>query len=494
MSGTYIIAPALSLILGCYTAYIYTPPMFATVLMIAGTFTALFLMRRKRKAVTVCICILALLIGIIRTAPARSVYENLSVNKITGGVYGEVYVEGVVTGDIESRDSYDRYVVEVAKIGGEKVQEKFSVLVYEPYPTECIPGENISFSGNLREPENFLGSGGRIFDYKKHLNQQGIYATAFIKESSCRGEAGRHAFFAGARNFFVSAMKKVLPAQESSLLSGLILGLRGSLSPDLLDAFRVTGLIHIIVLSGYNVTLVAETVRRLFLWAPRKVSFVISLAVIALFVLLAGAQTAAVRAGSMATIALIARATNREYDGVRALVLVALLMTLVNPSQVLFSISFHLSFLATLGLLLFSPVCERIFRFLPQKFEMRGIVSATVATQVTLLPYLAYAIGEVSVIGIPANIVILPIIPIAMLFGFIVTVLAAVVPFAAFIIAPAAYLPLHAIIFLAEVSARIPGATVRLPEIPALLMLLFTGLIVFIGYEYTKHRKEKALE
>ena len=185
------------------------------------------------------------------------------------------------------------------------------------------------------------------------------------------------------------------------------------------------------------------------------------------FVLLAGAQIAAVRAGSMAVIALIARITYREYDGIRALLLVASLMVLYNPNSVLFSVSFHLSFLATLGLLLFSPIIEKKLHFFPEKLQIRSIVSSTLATQIFLLPYLAYSIGEVSLVGIVANIVILPIIPVAMLFGSLLTGISMVAPSISLILAPLAYLPLRGIIFLAEFFSRAPYAIVLLPEISA---------------------------
>lgn len=489
MSGVYLIAAASFTILGCYIAHIYEPPLLVIALMIIGASVSLFFLRQKEKWVLVCICILAAALGMLRIAiPGEWQGDDLPFR-----TEEQVTITGVVAGDIETGNVYDRYKVEVEKVNGSEIEKKGAVLVYEHYPTECVSGEEITFSGYLREPEDFLGSGGRIFKYKEYLRQRGIYATVFSpKHNSCRGQKVHHAPFADARKYLVKAMKKFLPDQETSLLSGLILGLRGSLSTDLLDAFRVTGLIHIIVLSGYNVTLVAETVRRMFSWTPRKVSFALSFVTIIGFVLLAGAQTAAVRAGSMATIALIAKIMHREYDGVRALFLIAAIMTLYNPDQVLFSISFHLSFLATLGLLLFSPIFERILRFIPEKFEMRGIVSSTIATQVFLLPYLAYAIGEVSIIGIPANILVLPLIPIAMLSGVVVTVLSALLTPVAVIIAPIAYLPLHAIIFLAEHLAQIPNATLVLPEVPILITLLITALLAFLGYEYTRIRKKES--
>ena len=484
MFRVHVIAISISFIFGCFAAHFYTPPL-SVILTALSLFILIGILYHKKKATLICICMIALLLGVLRiTVPNRQHKDNQVIFEYPG----QVRIEGVVVSDIESKRAHDRYTVEVTSVNGSEPKRKTAVLVYEPYPTKCVTGENIIFSGYISEPEDFLGSGNRIFRYKKYLQQRNIYANMFIQKSSCKGEKQNRAFFAGTRKYFMNIMNKILPAQEASLLAGLILGLRGSLSQELLNAFRMTGLIHIIVLSGYNVTLVAETVRRLFAWTPRTVSFLISLITVGMFVMLAGAQTAAIRAGSMATIALIARTTYREYDGIRALLIVATLMTLYNPDKVLFSVSFHMSLLATLGLLLFSSIFEDILKHVPKKFEIRQIISATLATQIFLLPYLAYAIGEISLIGIPANIIILPVIPAAMLFGSAVTMVGVVMPTVAAIISPLAYLPLHTIIFVAEFLSQIPNVTTQLPEVSAALTVLLTLLLVFIGYEYNKKK------
>lgn len=493
MPRIFITAVSASVILGCFIALLEFPLNIICAVFTLCVFLALCIpaihLRRSKKVILLCVCGIALVVGICRVT-----VTDINQDHLVRGIKSQVFIEGVVTGDVEDRETYSRYTVKILNIDGLKQEKKRSILVYEPYPTKCIAGEKITFFGQLNKPENFLGSGGRVFHYEQYLRQFGIYAIAFIQKSSCSGERKNHEFFSGLRKRLVDAMSTFLPTRETSLLSGLVLGLRGSFSPELLEVFRITGLIHIIVLSGYNVTLIAEAVRRLFAWAPRTLSFFISLMTVVVFVMLAGAQVTAIRAGSMATIALIARTTHREYDGIRALMLVAAIMTLYNPNQVLLSVSFHLSFLATLGLLIFSPIIERIFRRLPEKFEIRGIISSTLAVQITLLPYLAYAIGEISIIGIPANIFILPIIPIAMLFGSAVTIVAVLSPAAAVVISPIAYLPLRVIIFLAETLSHIPKATIVLPKISALWTVAATTLLLYIGHRYKKHRKRRNTE
>ena len=434
---------------------------------------------RYRVPVLICVSLISFLFGMARVA---YVYENRVVD--WDSLYEtEVQVTGVVKGDIESRGPYSRYVFNVHTLTDETgavYQPEGAILIYEPYPTACIPGEKLSVSVRLQEPEDFLTEANRIFRYKQHLRQLGIYATSSLHENICIGESDRTPIFPSLRKYFTSAIQNILPVQEGSLLGGLILGLRGNLSDELLELFRITGLMHIIVLSGYNITLVAEAIRRLLSRMHRTVSIVGSLVAIVAFVLLAGAQTAAIRAGSMAVIALVARANYREYDGVRILFLVGALMALYNPDQVLFSMSFHMSFLATLGLLLYTPIVERYLTRIPERFQLRGIISATLSTQFFLLPYLAYAIGEVSIVGILANILILPIVPIAMLSGFILIVVTLAIPIVAGVIAPLAYLPLAAIIGITRVLA-IEHAMLALPEISTMIMIVTVAILTYVG-------------
>ncbi len=483
MPRFFIVAIAAATLSGCFVAHFITGNILVYVAAaIVGMVIALAVLRKKEKAVLICACSIVALLGMLRVLLPMQHQEIPLTEKHTG----RVHIEGVITGDIEDKDMNSRYTVAVHRINGAAEEKKKKILVYETYPTKCVSGEVVSFTTTLRQPEDFLTKTGRVFPYRSYLRQMGVEATARRESGECTGKREQHAFFARMRAHFVRAMHTFLPAEEATLLGGLLLGLRGALPAGLLEAFRVTGLIHIIVLSGHNITMITEAVRRVLKKAPKITSFLISLAVIVVFVLFAGAQMVAIRAGSMATIALIARAVHREYDGIRALSIVAMALVLFNPTQVLFSISFHLSFLATLGLLLFAPSIEQRIEKIPEKFGMRGIVAATIATQVLLLPYLAYAIGEVSTVGIPANILVLPIIPLAMFFGAAVTMIALIAPFLANALSPIAYLPLKAITTITEALAKIPHATMPLPEMGPAVTALVTAAIIYIGYRQTQ--------
>lgn len=479
---------SLTCMTGCLVAYFFAPPLLFLAAAVGILAITVVTFREHGRAVLIGACLIAALLGMIRVIYTERHRENTLTEEYTG----TIIIRGVVTGNIEHKETHDRYVVRIAAI--EKTAkdgtitttpftDSTAVLVYEPYPTACMIGEEVVFRTRLRKPRDFTTTTGRVFRYGQYLRQMNIHAIASVKEISCVGYAHTPNIFSALRGKFVRAMNAVLPSQEASLLGGLLLGLRGSLSDELMEAFRITGLIHIIVLSGYNVTLVAEAVRRVFSRTPEVIALSLSFITIIMFVLLSGAQTAAVRAGGMASVALIARASCREYDGIRTLLLIAALMVLYNPDQILFSASLHMSFLATLGLLIFSPAIERRLKCITDRFQIRSIVAVTLATQIYLLPYLAYAIGEVSVIGMLANILVLPLIPLAMAFGAFVSVIALFSPVAAIPLVPLAYLPLRAVTFLAETLAQIPHASMALPELHPILMISIIILLTWFGFK-----------
>ncbi|MDE0243669.1 MAG: ComEC/Rec2 family competence protein [Candidatus Kaiserbacteria bacterium] len=490
MSSLFVPAVALAAIAGCYLGSLFSAPTEIFALILIGASLSLFLFRKHRRIVLVTAAIIALLLGFLRIAADISRQTDALIAEHPG----TVSVTGSVISDIEHRKSYSRYTAAVRTINNVPIDQESSILVYEPYPSRCVTGEDVTFSATLIEPEDFVTETGRVFPYRQYLRQFNIHALAFVDGTSCEGSPDQLMLFATLRQKFMHAMHRVLPMQEASLLGGLILGLRGSLSPELLDAFRITGLIHIIVLSGHNVTLVAEATRRLAARAGNRASLIIALITIIAFVLLSGAQTAAIRAGTMAVIALIARSAHREYDGIRALLFVAMIMTLLDPNQALFNISFHLSFLATLGLLLFAPILEHYVRWVPEKMELRGVVVSTIAVQCTLLPYLAYAIGEVSIIGIVANIIILPLVPIAMAAGAAVTIVTLFSSVLGILIMPAAYIPLHTILQTASLLSEVPHATMTLPAFPVLLTAVATVIVIGIGAALHRRHNEHVFD
>jgi competence protein ComEC len=165
------------------------------------------------------------------------------------------------------------------------------------------------------------------------------------------------------------------------------------------EDFKVSGLQHILVLSGYNVTIVAESFMKMFSFMPLALGRSFGAASILFFALFTGASATTVRASIMALIVLLSRSTARTYDISRALVIAALCMVVHNPMILMFDVSFELSFIATLGLIYVAPLMHDKLGWVTEKMNVREILSSSIGTQVFVVPFLMHVMGSVSLIA-----------------------------------------------------------------------------------------------
>lgn len=355
-----------------------------------------------------------------------------------------------------------------------------NILVVLPLSKEISYGDRVSVKGMLESPENFETNTGKEFDYKGYLSNKNIYYIVNDAEveliSNGHGSKVISLLFK-FRKSFINNIEKVLVPPQSDLASGLVLGVRGGFDKEMRDNFIKTGTIHIIALSGYNVTIVAENLMKVFGSVFRQsVSVSFGVFSIILFVLLSGASATAIRAGIMAVIALFARLTGRTYDAGRALVIAGLLM-ITYDVRVVFDISFQLSFLATVGILFVTPKVVKWFWFVPSKIGLRDIVSTTVGATISVLPLLLYSTGVLSLVSLPANILILPIIPFVMLLIFIIGILGFITPVIALPFAYIAHTLLLYMLSVVEFFARLPFASVGIKSFPLTATIILYILI-----------------
>jgi len=440
--------------------------------------------RRTRTVLFVSLGILAYSLGLLRFDIANLNQGDPFLDTRIG--MGTTY-EGVIVDEPDERENSTRLTVRLEKADEEKVSGK-TLVITERFPTFSY-GDRVTLSGNLEKPENFVNEQGRVFDYISYLGKDDIYYQILFPEIERVGEGEgntvKRMLFATKRAF-LDSVERLIPDPEVSLLGGLVVGAKQSLGEKLRDDFRKTGIIHIVVLSGYNVTIIAEAIMRMLSFLPRLASLSVGGIAILLFALMTGASATIVRASIMAVLVLVARATRRTVLMTRMLFLAGFFMVLHNPKIVIFDPSFQLSFLATIGLIHLSPQIEKYFRLVPTKWQLREFATATVATQIFVLPLLLYMMGELSLVAVPVNILVLAFIPLTMLFGF----LAGVVGWASHLFAlPFAYIA-HGLLsyelFVVDLFARLPFASVSIEHFPALAMLAFYALYGFILFKISK--------
>jgi len=219
-----------------------------------------------------------------------------------------------------------------------------------------------------------------------------------------RLEAGNNIFI-GFKNQLVSWYSRVLPEPEASLMAGIVLGSKRGLPLEFWENLRKTGTMHIVVASGFNVTVIMGTV--VFLFAgilPRLRALVLAMIAVAAYSIMAGLEPAIIRAAFMGTLAYLGQVLGKPRDGIRLLVAAAGAMLLINPLY-LFDVGFQLSFLATIGLIVISP---RLPAWLPPGTR------ETISAQLMVWPILLINFGQMSWIGILVNSLIVSFVPYVM--------------------------------------------------------------------------------
>jgi competence protein ComEC len=398
-----------------------------------------------------------------------------------------ISIEGLVSEEPDVRENSVRLTVAADTLIGTDARTAISakMLVIAPAHTTVSYGDRIGASGTLAAPEPFDTGAGHVFNYPMYLGRDGIlYELSFADIE--RIGAGRvdpfKAFAIDVKHFLLGGLYRAIPEPQAGLAAGITLGDKRSVGDELSDAFVRASLIHIVVLSGYNITVVINAASAALSYFPRIFRFGAGGLVVVFFVLMTGGAATAIRAGLMAYLAVYARLTGRTFIALRALGATAVLMVFWNPWTLVFDPSFQLSALATLGLVLFTPLYGPRLSIVPVRFGLREIVASTLATQTTVLPLLLYQSGNLSLVALPANLLALIAVPTAMALSVIAAIAGlAFGPYAIFVGFPASVV-LGYIINVATLFASFPFASVQVPAFSAWLLAALYAVLGSLLY------------
>jgi len=401
---------------------------------------------------------------------------------------------GIIRREPDVRENSTRLVVGVESytVGDVKYvlpAEERVLFVIRKYP-EFSYGDRVTAVGKLTLPENFQNEDGRSFDYISYLKKDGIlYQMSFSKMNHVASGQGNSlvAFLYRWKSAMTDQISDILPEPHAGLLGGLLFGAKRAIDSGVLEMFRVAGIIHIVVLSGYNITIIADFITRIFLVLPisRMAASLCGGTGVVLYAVMSGLGASTLRATVMALLAIFARVTGRTSDALHLLFVAAFFMVVWNPLSLLYDPSFQLSFLATLGLLLLGPELTRRFLQIPEKWGIRETLSATLSTQIFVLPLLLYETGMLSIVALPVNLIVLPLIPSAMFFGSLGMLLGFITPFGAFFGFPV-YLLLSLVFVVSSFFANLPFSAVSVPKFPTAVLIIVYLVYAIIYYVFRK--------
>lgn len=345
------------------------------------------------------------------------------------------------------------------------------------------------------------------YDERALLARDAVFSTMYLPQIDT-GPAVAGNFAAARlqqlRADLLAAIDRAVPAPSAALLRALLIGDAGDLSAEVRAAFRASGLTHILVVSGYHVALLLLVTYQAAgaLLRPRAAAL-LALGVLLGYGALVGWQPPVVRAVLMGAAYLLGIVVlgRRSYTPA-VLAAVAIGMTAYNPHW-LWSVSFQLSTAATLGILLWAePLAgwtARRLAVLPAGAARRvltagaQIVTVTLAAQLLTWPLLAYHFGELSTIGVLANVLVLPLQPLILIGGAGVALLGLIAPPLAQLGGWLLALPLAYTLAIADALARLPGASVPLTFSPYALLAYFALAAAVAGWDALPAEQRRVL-
>jgi competence protein ComEC len=390
---------------------------------------------------------------------------------------GPVTLAGVVDAEPTAQDQFANLKVKVEQIrvGNTWTEVHGLVLVRLSLFPAYAYGDRLELTGKLETPPDF-----EDFSYRAYLAGQGIYSIMNRPEVRLVAHSQGNPVYSvllAVRQHARTTVSRILPEPEAAVLRGVLLGDEQGLDDNLEDAFNATSTSHILVISGYNISLLASA----FAWIGRRLvgrrraTPLVIVAIIA-FTLMVGPSAAVVRAAIMGVLVVIAAHFGRQSDALIGLGLASMLMTLIHPAT-LWDIGFQLSGMATLGLIVLVPLMETAAEGLltrrlnqQQARSVLGLLNDTLivtfAAQLATWPIIGFNFHQMSLLSLPTNFLVLMAQPLVMGLGAAATLAGMLVMPVGQVLGWFAWLPLAYTVRVVEVMARLQASALQVGPWP----------------------------
>jgi competence protein ComEC len=377
------------------------------------------------------------LLGYIRTHQVASI-PSTDISRLAGS---RVTLAGLVTSvsrrstPLKSRFHTISATLEVSRVGqgSDRPRKPVSGQVHATLgATDKLPhaGDTLEVTGDLERPSGLRNPGG--VDYAALLARRGIFSVIsapvpqewHIIHGPDNLAAALRAAIASVRNAIERTADSALPANDSAVLKGILLGDNEDIPDDLKDDFEQTGTVHILATAGLHVGIASMAIYGLLnrLGIGYRRAALITAVVLAIFALLAGGRASVTRAVTVADIWLLARVLGREPNAWTALSCAALLQLVWNPLM-LYDAGFQMSFATVATIIVTMPLAAGGFDALHHKVgsesrlkkgglwtaeKLTEIAVLTVCAQIGAAPLTACYFHTVSLSSVPANVTVIP--------------------------------------------------------------------------------------
>lgn len=381
------------------------PGMFSSIawLLCAGALTVPALITRRLWMVS-----LALFAGVIFGLWRGTIAKNAEV-VVSQAIGKEVMIEATVKEDIDT-NAQGQIILRLGSLVIDGKPTDGTVWATTRTKAQIHRSDRVAVTGRLSKGfGNFSAS---------------VYQASLQKVN--RPEPGDVAL--KVRDTFATGVEKAISEPQSSLGLGYLVGQRRGLPSELDAALVAAGLTHIVVASGYNLTILVRLARRLFENVSKYLSLLSASAMILGFIAITGLSPSMSRAGLVAGLSLLAWYYGRRFHPLVLLPFAMAVTVLFQPSYAWGDLGWQLSFAAFAGVMIFAPLLQAYFYGDKPERPLRRILIETIAAQIWTLPILLFSFGSLSVVAPLANILLLPLVPLAMLLTFVAGIAGLLLP------------------------------------------------------------------
>ena len=373
------------------------------------------------------------------------------------------------------------------------------------YDIETYIGQFITVQGQLLQLSRARNPGG--FNQFQFLRSRGIQYTMFpVVLSFGDVTPSLRTFLYSTRNRLIYVFDNVLPESKSGIMKSMIIGDRSSLDNDILELYRISGMYHILVISGLHISIlmlaINKSLEKIF---SQKLSAILTLAFLIFYCLLVGSGVSVVRAVTMSGVLIVAKILHRERDFLTSISFAAVCLLLFEPLY-LWDIGFQFSFAAVFGIAIATEPIDRglglIFRntkYLDKIFsgtKFRKSFAVDIVVFLSISPLSAFHFYHFMPYSIIANIVIIFTANILVVLGFTVGVIGLISLSIAEFLAGSIFILLTLYEFVATFFGTMPGSRILIGQPSIILIIGFYFLFLIFNYmlygfhnEYKRRKK-----
>lgn len=412
-------------------------------------------------------------------------YLNKKYHKVYKNTKNIENVKAVILkGPIENEYTY-KYIVK-AKTGQLK-NKKFIIYINKNNNKLFKYGDLIKIQGEYSSPQTARNYKG--FDYSKYLKTLKIYGIIKIEEANLLKENDLNFVLISINNLkqkMIDHANKNMPQKTANLLLGLLIGQKDNIQEDIIKSFRTANLSHILAVSGAHTSYIILGLTYIITKskAPRRIGYIITIIILLVFIIITGASYSVIRACIMSIITISAKLFYKKENFFISICVSLFIILIQNPFAIN-DIGLKLSFLGTIGIIVFNKNITGLFIRIKIKENIAKVLSLTFSAQLMIMPITILNFKTFSVTFFISSILASPLLGIIIILGFIAIFVSFVLNPISKILFFVLNLFLELLIFISEIVTKIPGSSILVKTPNLVFVITYYILILFINYFFT---------